>query len=244
MVLLGEGFRPYVPPPPPVPEPLDVADTDRIIEALDRLAAAMAAPPPPPPPQIVLPEPDLTSIVTAVNGLRPGVDADEIAAKIVEQLTPTPPQSDPTLPILERITDALHSLDFRMQAPTAMVGGGVVHIDPADITRMVNALSQAVLGTVDVTDRASRILGKVTSDTLTARMLAKQPQQGWQLWLDTADTSNIYILEAVSGSTSTTAGFQGIRLPLDANGNIVGEVAQNTDASLTFSNRTTNTHWA
>lgn len=60
--------------------------------------------------------------------------------------------------------------------------------------------------------------------TLTERMFARAPQLGWSLWLDTADLTYIYIAEAVSSASGTTATFQGIRVTKDATGAPLGKV--------------------
>lgn len=134
MTMLGSGFRPRMidePPAQVVP-----TDTERILAALADLSFALRqAQAPPPPPQIVIPEPDLGAIVTAVNGLKPGADADDVARAVVAQLAPPAPAGDTSAMAgtLERVADTLKALDFRMQAPTAMIGGGILHMDPAQL---------------------------------------------------------------------------------------------------------------
>jgi hypothetical protein len=77
--------------------------------------------------------------------------------------------------------------------------------------------------------------------TLTERMFARAPQTGYTLWLDTGDTSYVYIAEAPAGTAAGTASFQGIRVPLDASGNPVGGVA--TATAFAWSSRSGAT-WA
>lgn len=79
---------------------------------------------------------------------------------------------------------------------------------------------------------------------LTARMKAFQPQAGWRIWLDTANASHIYVLEALASKVATDTGFQGIRVPKDADGNPLGKVQVNTSATLSFSTRTTDGGWS
>lgn len=65
--------------------------------------------------------------------------------------------------------------------------------------------------------------------TLSARMLAKQPATGYRLSMDFASTSFNYVAEAPSGSNPASAAvWRGIRIPLDASGNILGEIKEAT----------------
>lgn len=91
----------------------------------------------------------------------------------------------------------------------------------------------------DVSDRAGRLLGHVTVDSLPAvsgtvsvsnfpttdpvnlvqRMLAKAPQSGYTLYADIADANYIYIAECPVGSaTNTGTHFAGIRVSLTSGG--------------------------
>lgn len=59
---------------------------------------------------------------------------------------------------------------------------------------------------------------------LTERMFARAPQDGYALWLDTADPTYIYIAEAPSADAGTAQTFRGIRVTKDASGNPLGKV--------------------
>lgn len=72
--------------------------------------------------------------------------------------------------------------------------------------------------------------------TLTARMLSKQPTENYRIWMDTANTSYVLITEAPAGTTDeATLVWRGVRLPVDANGAVVGEVKERT--GFAWSNR-------
>lgn len=96
-------------------------------------------------PQVFIDAPDLSAIVQAVNGLKPGADADEIAQAVVRQIAPTAQQPTPDV-LYSELIDALKKLDFRLKGQGG-TGGGLVS---------------------DVADRAARQLGHVTVDALPA----------------------------------------------------------------------------
>lgn len=105
--------------------------------ALRRIEDNMALPPAPLElPPIEITPPDLAEIVTAVNGLKPGPNAEEIAAAIAAVLTPTPNRD----PVLEKVVEALSKLDFRMQAQQNF-GGGQVTLGPGELTPVIDALA-------------------------------------------------------------------------------------------------------
>lgn len=79
--------------------------------------------------------------------------------------------------------------------------------------------------------------------TLTERMLAKAPTTGYTLWLDTVDTSYLYIMEAPNGTAAGSTGFRGARVTLDTSGAPLGEVQTNTGNTLTFTSRKTDGNW-
>lgn len=128
---LGEGFVPKLPVViEPIPEPAGPSDTELVLAALAELRAVLARPAPPP--QVIVPEPDLSAIVSAVVGLKPGADADDIARAVVSRLAPMPTQ-DNLAPVLGDIAKVLDALDFRLKGPSAVFGGGIVHFDPAQL---------------------------------------------------------------------------------------------------------------
>lgn len=63
-----------------------------------------------------------------------------------------------------------------------------------------------------------------TARSLTERMFARAPQDGYSLWLDTADLTHIYIAEAPTTALGDALSFQGIRVTKDATGNPLGKV--------------------
>lgn len=77
--------------------------------------------------------------------------------------------------------------------------------------------------------------------TLTGRLLNKWPQDGYRLWFDTADTSFIYIGEAPAASTSASTTFNILRIPIDADCNLVGEAE--TVTGVAWDDRTTTGGW-
>lgn len=78
--------------------------------------------------------------------------------------------------------------------------------------------------------------------TLTARMLAKSPQDGYVLWFDTGATDYLYILEAPEGTGAGDTGFRGVRITM-VSGAPVGPVEVNDAGTLTFTDRATDTGW-
>lgn len=101
-------------------------------------------------------------------------------------------------------------------------------------------------GTVDqgLPNTAANAWPVTLSHNLTTRMLAKEPQNGYSLWMDTGDINFIYILEAPSATGAGATGFQGIRMTKSATGSLVGKIQINTSATLTFNNRTTDPGWS
>lgn len=113
---------------------------ERILQAILELHAVLAGLPAPvvnvappaitvSPAEVYVPEVDLSSIVTAVTGLKPGADASDIAEAIVNrlQLPSVPDSSGP----LAEVAAALEKLEFRMRGMgTQAYGGGSVTLLP------------------------------------------------------------------------------------------------------------------
>jgi hypothetical protein len=116
----------------------------------------------------------------------------------------------PSLAALETIQVA--NLPAAYPLPTAQVTA---------LTPQTNALTRAQLDAAPV----------VTADgrSLTERMLARAPAATYALWLDTADTSFIYIAEAPQAATGAASTFRGIRVQKDLLGNPLGKVQQAVD---------------
>lgn len=88
-------------------------------------------------------------------------------------------------------------------------GTNVVPIDSEDV----------VIG--GVTYRRQRI---GVARSLTERMFARSPLDGYSLWIDTADVTYIYIAEAPTADAGAALTFQGIRVTKDVSGNPLGKV--------------------
>ena len=227
MTILGEGW--YTPPvdvEDATVRELAVADLryEHLMATVDALRTALLEMPAP---VVNVSEPDLSAVVNAVNGLRPGATAEEIGEAIVARLGgDNRPEIEP---VLAKLVKSLDTLDFRMKG---MGGGG----------------GTPFTGSLDVSDRAERQLGRVNltgtaitaslDRTLCERMFAKAPAAGKSLYLDTADVTYIYIVEFPVG---TATGGQGIRVVKDALGNPLGGVQ--TATNVTWATRSAAT-WA
>ena len=132
----------------PIPDPDEAEDNllalrlELVLTALDNLSETLRDLPQP---QVFVDAPDLSAIVQAVNGLRPGADPDEIAQAVVRQIAPTA-QKTPPDEVYPEIVKALEKLDFRLRGNLSG-GSGLVS---------------------DVSDRATRVLGNVTVTNPTA----------------------------------------------------------------------------
>jgi len=139
---LGEGWlaAPAVVDEPLLPE-ITVEDlrTEQILLALTALQDALIGMPAP---IVQVDAPDLSAIVTAVTGLKPGADAEDIARAVVKELGGQP-QETATTDVLRELAEAMKDLDFRMKGIGRGGGGG-------------GSPSQ------DITDRGGRQLGVVT----------------------------------------------------------------------------------
>lgn len=140
-LLLGESFRlPDPLPAPPQPDPNDLR-IELVLEALESLRSSLNMLPAP---QVTIDAPDLSAIVNAVNGLRPGVvDPDEIGRAVANALIPMRPDAA-NVDWQERLVTALEKLDYRMKGIGS--GGTVAPANP------------------DVADRPARLLGHVQVD--------------------------------------------------------------------------------
>lgn len=108
-IRLPQPITPELAPPEPPPE--WVADLRGLLAlVLERLAV------PAPAPQVTVEPADLSAVVTAVNGLKPNVNADEIGRAVARALAPANPEAGVSPETVERLTKVLEGLDFRMQA--------------------------------------------------------------------------------------------------------------------------------
>lgn len=212
MTLLGSGW--VVPAPLAVPDPSETL-LARVLLAVEALQATFAQMPAP---IIELQPNDFTDIVTAVQDLKGpnGPSAADIAAAIKEVLAPTPaPATDAVTPALVK---ALEQLDFRMKG---MGGSGGVGGTVATISNDVAVKPAAGTTAFPVSVQTGTIN---VERSLTERMLAKAPQVNYSLYLDTADTTYIYLAEGPTTDTATSPTAQGIRVVKDASGNPLGRV--------------------
>lgn len=115
-------------------------------------------------PLIVTDPPDLSDIVNAVNGLKPGASADEIAQAIADKLR-FPEPVDNTGSVVEAINALTDKLDWRFQSLGRSFGGGTTAKVTVDQLTIENVNS-------DVTDREAREVGRVTVRNLTDAGLA------------------------------------------------------------------------
>lgn len=100
---------------------LDDLRYEHLMATVDALRTALIEMPAP---VVNVSEPDLSAVVNAVNGLRPGATAEEIGEAIVTRLGGVErPQVDETL---AKLTEALERLDFRLKGIGSSSGGGGV----------------------------------------------------------------------------------------------------------------------
>lgn len=163
-LLLGSEFIARLPDPEPSPEDRYAALAASIRDALERVQQAIGALPAP---QVHVAEPDLTAIVTAVNGLKPSVEPTELAAAIRDALHVPTPEPDPNQSLLSEtlsnLAEKLGLLEFRMKG----IGVATAPLTlPDNPNRQLGQVSISGTPTVssDVSDRAARLLGHVTVD--------------------------------------------------------------------------------
>lgn len=68
------------------------------------------------------------------------------------------------------------------------------------------------------------MLINLSSRTLTERMLAKAPTEGYSLWVDVEDPGHFYLAEAPQADLATATTFRGIRLAKTATGSPTGKI--------------------
>lgn len=191
---------------PNVPRPPSPAETaeSRLLAALDQLQAAIAelAQHRVPAPEVIVEPPDLSAIVQAVTGLKPGVDADGIAEAIVRELRPSATgNEDGVAATLAEITEALKALDFRMKGVgTQAFGGGSVSLSDTGIAQLTSAFESAVNATVEVT--AVAVTATAASETTVHTPAAGQAiRLHWVSAINDPDASNNPLVQVKLGST-------------------------------------------
>lgn len=148
MVDLGAEFLPSkqeaLPAPDPGIELLREIKTALLAlpQVVDAVAAIQRPAPVIPAPYVHVAEPDLSAIVTAVNGLKPGADTRDLARMIASELNPQA-QSDQSL-MVEAMRELVEKIDFRLQGVGRAFGSS---------------------GPSNISDNADRLLGHVTVDS-------------------------------------------------------------------------------
>lgn len=145
-IRLGEGWLDRVVPPAVLIEDetkrqveLDDLRQEQLLVALAALREALLELPPP---VVHVDAPDLSAIVQAVTGLKPGADAQDIAAAVVAQISGQQDKQSLDV-VLAKLVDKLEDLDFRMKGIGRQGGSGG--------------------GISDLTDRPLRQLGIVST---------------------------------------------------------------------------------
>lgn len=144
-------------------------------------------PPPPVPPApapVVISDPDLADIVTAVNGLKPGATADDIGRAVARNLVP-PDQTGNGL-MVEAMRELIEKIDFRLQG----VGRAFGSSGPSNISD--NANRQLGIVSISGTSSAQPVdFSQTVAVTSTAVQLASHP------------LTNGCIVQALMGNTAT-----------------------------------------
>lgn len=121
----------------------------------------------------------------------------------------------------------------------------IARVDENRHPTMIGVNDSGEIRKVKVNDQGEMLVdtsGSPESKTLTERMMAKEPfDSTYRLWVDTANTSYIYVAENVSGTADATATFRGIRVPKDSSGNLLGNIQERT--AFAWTDRTSNLGW-
>lgn len=129
--------------------------------ALRRIEDNLALPPAPlePPHVTVLPpQIDLTDVVEAVNQLKPGVNAEDIARALAEVLSPQPVPAE--LPGITEFNAAVKELSFRLKGVGAQAyGGGSVSLQPNQSISVANQLIPSAYDEIDMTYTGTDVTG-------------------------------------------------------------------------------------
>lgn len=131
--------------------------------------------------------------------------------------------------------------------PVTISGAATLESRLDTIAGYVDTVEAKLQTLIDATDtvetKLQSLIDTTPALTLTARMKAGQPTSGYRIWSDTADANYIYLAEAVlAQSDQTQEAWRGIRIPKDANGNLVGEWQEST--AFRWDNKTSTTGWS
>lgn len=166
-----------------------------------------------------------------------GVASPTSAVQIKDTVSAT---IDPaTQPTLQGIRDRLDSMETILSGKGSEATLASVKTNLDDLKLLVDTVEAKLQSLIDATPALS----------LSARMFARQPTTGWRIWLDTVGSAHtngtkyLFIAEALASDIAGTGAHRGIRIALDANGNPLGEVEENT--AFNWSTRlTVSTGWS
>lgn len=161
-VRLGEGFMPTAPFVPAIADASE-AQLSRIEWILAELSQVLSTREPPP--EVHVDAVDLTQIVEAVNGLKPGADADDIAEAVARAIhIPEYPVPDTEVAVvLKDVAKTLETLDFRLQGTSKQGGGGgVVSLALGSSVQTTPKNSHTLFDYSTRTDGQQIYLGKTT----------------------------------------------------------------------------------
>lgn len=188
----------------------------------------------------------LEAIKTNTDGLEINTDGIEAALATLNAAVDT---VEGLLIALGANTDGLEAASAAIIAAVDGLEGFVDGLEGA-----LNALNAKDFATqetlIEVRDhldtvetKLQEIEDRLPDVTLTSRMLAKTPMIGMRLSFDTSSTTFIYTAEALLGADPAVGNnFRGIRIPLDANGNLLGEAEENV--AFDWNDRATAPGWS
>lgn len=201
---LGSAFDKPRPKPVPRPPRVDTSVTSdemwrQVVDAINALRDDMADRTATP---VEIPPVDLSDIVTAVNGLKPGATADDIAEAITARMMPDRPEAE-TGPVLSEIAKALQKLDFRLQAAgTQAYGGGASEMRHANASG--STVKTGVLNPLPVTgdfDGQDNLV--LTDDQIPPDPWAADDDFTASTWVDLTSAGHFVFLLAGTASFDT-----------------------------------------
>lgn len=163
-VRLGEGFMPPTAPfVPAIPDASEaqMSRIERILAELSQVLTTRETPAP----EVHVDAVDLTQIVEAVNGLKPGATADDIAEAVARAIhIPEYPVPDTEIAVvLKDVAKTLETLDFRLQGTSKQGGGGgVVSLALGSSVQTTPKNSHTLFDYSTRTDGQQIYLGKTT----------------------------------------------------------------------------------
>lgn len=189
------------------------AALEQIYQAILELRAALAGLPAPvvnipdfpslPTPVVHVEPPDLSAIVTAVTGLKPGADAEDIARAIAGVIAPNQPASESGAEALSSVAAALEKLDFRLKGlGTQAYGGGSVSLLPnqqVGISNWADMPEVEVTASTSGTGTSANVASSATSVTLLA---ANAARKGATIYNDSTS-----VLRVKLGATASATSF-------------------------------------